>query len=158
MDRLARLPCKQLNSVRIRNSIGANFLPLVSLLLIYIIHSFDSYNHANSLFSFTNMIFQEGYIYMEDVYIIQPSMDLPDFTIKNKNFMNVYLLFVILRCSNWFLGYSVTTGQMSKTYCISGGLFCVVYSHFYLPPGIDLNFRHLISSDNIDIRGETTLR
>ena len=47
---------------------------------------------------------------MEDVYIIQPSKDQTDFTIKNKNFLNVYFLFVILRCSNWFLGYSITTG------------------------------------------------
>ena len=78
---------------------------------------------------------------MEDVYIIQPSMDLTDFTIKNKNFMNVYLLFVILRCSNWFLGYSVTTGQMSKIYCISGGgsILCSVQS-LLSPPWNRLEF------------------
>ena len=49
-------------------------------------------------------------LYGRCLHIIQPSMDLTDFTIKNRNFMNVYLLFVILRCSNLFLGYSVTTG------------------------------------------------
>ena len=40
---------------------------------------------------------------MEDVYIIYSSIYLAEFTIKNKNFMNVYLLFVILKCSNLFL-------------------------------------------------------
>ena len=45
---------------------------------------------------------------------------------------------------------------MSKIYGIpgeGGGALCVVYSHFYLPSeyGIDLNFRHLSSSDNIDM-------
>ena len=49
-------------------------------------------------------------LYGRCFHIIQPSMDLTDFSTKNKNFMNVYLLSVILKCSNLFFGYSVTTG------------------------------------------------
>ena len=64
------------------------------------------------------MIFSEGLIYIEDVYIIQPSMDLIDFSIKNKNFMNVYLLIVILRCSNLF---SVIVSQLDKCLKFTGG-------------------------------------
>ena len=40
---------------------------------------------------------------------------------------------------------------MFKIYGISRGLCCAVYSHFYLPTGIELNFRHLSSCDNIDM-------
>ena len=42
---------------------------------------------------------------------------------------------------------------MSKIYGEGRGALCAVYSHFHLPSeyGIDLNFRHLSSCDNIDM-------